>query len=197
LIAAPATVHQWRSRRISHRPWQATILLLIGCGALVATVLAGHAWAGELEAKVKAAYIYNFTKFIDWPGEEKVSAGEPIKICIIGSDPIRTTLGELANREAKGRPLKIMRVKDASSISPCHLLFISRSEEPQLPLILQRLQGTRVLTVSDMPQFAQRGGMISFITEKERVKIEINPRVVRQSGLKVSAKLLEIARVVQ
>lgn len=151
------------------------------------------AMAGDLETKVKVAYIYNFTKFIDWPDDDS----EPISICVIGSDPIRTMLGELSIREVKGRPLRIMRVKDSNSIPSCHLLFISRSEESQIPSILQRLQGTRVLTVSDIPQFAKRGGMISFITERDRVKIEINQRTVRQAGLKVSAKLLEIARVVQ
>ena len=149
--------------------------------------------AGGLETKVKVAYIYNFTKFIEWPDDDS----DPIRICVIGNDPIRTMLGELSNREVKGRPLRIIRVKDLNSMPSCHLLFISRSEESQVPNILQRLQGTRVLTVSDIPQFAKRGGMISFTTEKERVKIEINQRTVRQAGLKVSAKLLEIARVVQ
>jgi hypothetical protein len=172
------------------------VVLWVAIGLLV-VLPERQAWANDLEAKVKAAYIFNFTKFIDWPGDDTAPAGEPIRVCIVGSDPIRTILGELSNREVKGRPLKIVRIKDLSAIPPCHLLFISRSEVQQLPLILQRLQGTHVLTVSDIPQFGQRGGMISFFTEKERVKIEVNQRTIRQSGLKVSAKLLEIARVVQ
>lgn len=167
-------------------------VLLAGC-SVPAIHLVRPAMAGDLETKVKVAYIYNFTKFIEWPDDDS----EPIRICVIGNDPIRTMLGELSNREVKGRQLRIMRVKDLNSMPSCHLLFISRSEESQVPNILQRLQGTRVLTVSDIPQFAKRGGMISFTTEKERVKIEINQRTVRQAGLKVSAKLLEIARVVQ
>lgn len=169
-------------------------LLVMGCMALVPGIC--RAGAGDLEAKVKAAYIFNFTKFIDWPGEERVAGGEPIRICIVGNDPIRTLLGELSNREAKGRPLKVMRIKDISALPPCHILFVSRSERPQLPLILERLQGMHVLTVSDMPQFAQQGGVISFVTENNRVKIEINQRAARQAGLKISAKLLEVAKVV-
>lgn len=173
----------------------AAVAVVISVCVILSMMPVRPAWAGDLETKVKAAYIYNFTKFVDWP-EDKGAGSEPFRICVVGTDPIRTMLGELSNREVKGRPLRIQRVKDLSGLPPCHLLFISRSEEQQLPLILQRLQGTRTLTVSDIPQFSQRGGMISFITEKERVKIEISQRTVRQSGLKVSAKLLEIARVV-
>lgn len=169
-------------------------VLVTSCVAMVPGVCL--ATAGDLEAKVKAAYIYNFTKFIDWPGEEKVTSGEPIRICIVGNDPIRTLLGELSNREAKGRPLKIMHIRDISVLPSCHILFVSRSERQQLPLILERLQGMPVLTVSDMPQFAHQGGVISFVTENNRVKIEINQRAARQARLKISAKLLEIAKVI-
>lgn len=154
------------------------------------------AWAGELENKVKAAYIYNFTKFVDWPGDGSNDTSEPVKICFVGSDPLRTLLGELNNREVKGRPLKIVRFKELNSLESCKIVFISRSEEPQLPQILQRLQGTHVLTVSDIPGFAHKGGMISFVTENDRVKIEISQKAVRQAGLKVSAKLLEVARAI-
>lgn len=149
----------------------------------------------ELETKVKAAYIYNFTKFVDWPGDEMTVAGEPIRICIIGNDPIRTLLGELSNREAKGRPLKIVRVKDINALPSCNILYVSRSEQSQLPMILERLHGLPLLTVSDIPAFAQKGGIIGFINENNRIKVEINSRAARQAGLKISAKLLEISRV--
>lgn len=167
-------------------------LLLIG----MATALHPLAWGGELENKVKTAYIYNFTKFIDWPVDTGAETAEPIKICFFGSDPLRTQLGELNNRQARGRSIKIVRIKDVNAISPCNMIFISRSEERQLSLVLERLQGTHVLTVSDIPQFSHKGGMIGFVTENERVKVEVNQRSVRLAGLKVSAKLLEIARVI-
>lgn len=174
------------------------ILIAALCMAGVLVALQFRAsWAADLETKVKVAYIYNFTKFIEWPGNEGDTAGEPVRICVIGSDPIRTTLGELSTRDVRGRPIRIARIRDASAIPQCHLLFISRSEEAQVETILRRLQGTPVVTISDIPRFAQRGGMISFTTENNRVRIEINQRTIRQSGLKVSAKLLEIARIVQ
>lgn len=174
-------------------------LVLMILALLIVTTVALHpaAWAGELENKVKTAYIYNFTKFIDWPGEAVTETAESIRICFVGNDPLRTLLGELNNRQVNGRPIKIIRFKDLGTLSPCDMIYISRSEERQLPLILQRLQGMPVLTISDIPQFSQRGGMIGFVTENERVKIEVNQRNVRQAGLKVSAKLLEVARIIQ
>lgn len=182
---------------VSHR-----LHSLVVPGVLIWIVLAGillpqPADAGDIEVKIKTAYIYNFTKFIDWPADEGKPASEPFRICVIGSDPIRTTLGELTNREAKGRPIRVVRIKDLSALSSCHLLYISRSEEPQLAQILQRLQGMQVVTVSDILQFTQRGGMISFVTDKDRVRVQINQRTAREAGVKLSAKLLEIAKVVQ
>lgn len=154
------------------------------------------AMAGELENRVKAAYVYNFTKFIDWPSDGSSGKGEPLRICIVGSDSLRTLLGELHNREVKGRALTVVRIKDLNALEACNMVYISRSEERQFSLILQHLQGAPVLTVSDIPQFARKGGMIGFVTENERVKIEVNQRSIRQAGLKVSAKLLEVARVI-
>ena len=151
--------------------------------------------AGDLENRVKTAYVYNFTKFIEWPGEK--SATEPIRICFIGNDTLRTTVGELKNRQVNGRSIKIVRFSDTGLTAPCDILYISRSEEHRLPQILERLAGAPVLTVSDIVQFSRRGGMIGFVTENERVKIEVNPRVLRQAGLKASAKLMEVARVTQ
>ncbi len=170
--------------------------MLISVLICMASALDPFAWAGELENKVKAAYVYNFTKFTDWPGVTEAELTDPIRICFVGSDPLRTLLGELNNRQAKGRQIKIVRLKDINTLSSCDMIYISRSEEHQLQLILQRLQSTPVLTVSDITQFSRKGGMIGFVTENERVKVEVNLRNVNQAGLKVSAKLLEVARVI-
>jgi len=152
--------------------------------------------AQEAETKIKVAYVYNFPKFVDWPGDDKNKPADPIRICVIGTDPIRTMLGELSIRYVEKRPIKVSHVENADALSACHLLYVSRSEELLLPLLLQRNQGKPVLTVSDIPQFAQKGGMIGFVTEMDHVKIEINQGAVHQAGLKVRAKLLEIARIV-
>lgn len=142
------------------------VVMFLALLVTMTTVLHSFAWAGELENKVKSAYIFNFTKFIDWPGESGAETAEPIRICFVGSDPLRTLLGELNNRQVKGRAIRIVRFKDLSTLSPCDMIYISRSEERQLPLILQRLHGTPVLTISDIPQFSQRGGDDRFCYRK-------------------------------
>ncbi|MBN1656508.1 MAG: YfiR family protein [Deltaproteobacteria bacterium] len=165
------------------------------CGAC--TFLAtGQVRADQKEFKVKVAFIYNFLKFIEWPGDSMNSATEPIEICVIGTGPIPTMLNDLSIRKVQSRPIAITHIKDPQALPPCHLLYINRSEEVHLPTLLQRIQRTPVLTVSDMPRFAHKGGMIGFAIEENHVKIEISQKSVRQAGLKVRAKLLEIARLV-
>jgi len=164
---------------------------------LLAVPFVSQAAGDELEAKVKAAYIYNFTIFTDWATEKNEALTDPINICVFGTDAMGGLLEELSDRMVKGRPLKVLRLKEISKNNKCHVFFISRSEEQQLPLILQKLHGANVLTVSDIPRFSQRGGVIGFMIESERVRIEINLRAAKQAGLKFSAKLMEIARIVQ
>jgi hypothetical protein len=164
---------------------------------LLAVPCVNQAAAGEIEAKVKAAYIYNFTLFTDWSTEGNETLTDPINICVFGTDTIGGLLEELSDRMVKGRPLKVLYLKEISKSRKCHIFFISRSEEQQLPLILQKLHGANILTVSDIPRFSQKGGVIGFMIESERVKIEINLRAAKRAGLKFSAKLMEIARIVQ
>lgn len=151
--------------------------------------------ARETEAKVKVAYVYNFPKFVDWPGDELGPASGPIRLCVIGDDPIRTLLGELSVRKVRSRSIEVVHQKEPRALAACHLLWVARSEAPRLEQLLQAVQGRPVLTVSDIPGFADRGGMVGFVTEANRVRVEINPAAARQAGLSLSAKLLEIARL--
>ena len=164
---------------------------------LLAGMTTGYAADSGTEAKVKAAYLYNFTKFIDWDAEFAVTPTSPITICVLGDDAIADNLEEVANRLVKGRPLQVKRnTTDLSLLPRCNVLFIGNSAQAQLPEILRALQGSHALTVSDMPRFSYRGGAIGFVVEKDRVKIEINERVVRQAGLKIGAQLMEVGRIV-
>jgi hypothetical protein len=169
-----------------------TILCLLTFGA--GSIFAGD---GGLEAKVKSAYILYFTKFIEWPAADSGS-GRTLKICLLGEDPIAERLRELSTREAKGQTLQVeLHRQKTEALSSCHILFISRSEQDQLDAILQRFQGRNILTVSDIPHFTRHGGVIGFVTEDGKVQIEINLAAAREAGLKVSAKLMEVARAVQ
>lgn len=150
-----------------------------------------------LQAKVKVAYVFNFIKFVEWPSLETTDPGEPIRVGIIGKDTTAVLLEELAGHHVKGRPLVVEHYADAGKPIDCHLLFISQAEQRRLPQILKQVAPTGVLTVSDIARFSSRGGVVGFVTEDGRVKIEVNLRAARQSSLNISAKLLEVAKVIQ
>lgn len=150
-----------------------------------------------MESRVKAAYIYNFVKFVQWKEQEAEGGPRPTVICVLGSDTIFNLLEGFSKRQSGGSQIIVKEnLDEITSASGCHLLFISRSEQQQLSSILKQLEGTDVLTVSDISEFIRYGGMIGFIMVDGRVKIEVNLRAVNKAGLKISAKLLEIARIV-
>jgi len=157
----------------------------------------GQATDGNLESQVKAAYIYNFTQFVYWDKRQGDTTISPIIISVLGNDPVGDLLKNFSEKQAAGRAITVKQSENATrALSDCHLIFIGGSEKQQLPAIFQQLRGTNVLTVSDIPGFARHGGMIGFFIEDGRVKIEIDLNAVNNAGLKVSAKLLEIARIV-
>ena len=171
------------------RAWVVLTGLLGLTGAVVAQE-AGVAW--ETEARVKVAFVYNFPKFVDWPSDDPAA---PIVVCVVGSDPIRTFLGELSIRKVGSRGIRVVHLQASDPVPACHMMFLPRSEETLLPLFLSKVSTSPVLTISDIPDFVSRGGMIGFVTENGRVRMEIGQGALRKAGLKVRAKLLEIAKV--
>lgn len=148
------------------------------------------------EYQVKAAYLYNFTKFTDWPENAFASNNAPIVIGVMGEDPFGKTLDDLVSGEiVRGHPLTVKRLHDGEDLLGCQVLFICRSEKDQLSSLLQNLKGKPVLTVSDITGFADKGGMVNFVLAKEKVKLEINQATSEEAGLKISAKLLKLARI--
>ncbi len=151
----------------------------------------------SLESDVKAAYIINIVKFIDWQAGGK-SEEKTIKIGLAGSDPICDVLEKISKNKTAGFSITTHRI-DGGDIgsSECQLVFIGRSENKRLAEILKQLKGSPALSISDIPGFAERGGIMGFFLEKNRVKIEINLNEARRAGLKLGAKLLEVARVIK
>jgi hypothetical protein len=151
----------------------------------------------NLESKVKAAYIYNFTKFVRWNQQDGNINPSPLTIAVFGADPIGNLLEEFSKNMPEGQSIIVKKnKKDLSSAVNCNLLFISQQEQQRLSSIFKQLEGSNVLTVSDIPGFVRRGGMIGFFVKDDKVKIEINLNAVNKAGLKISAKLLEVARIV-
>lgn len=174
-------------------PWGAAFVAL-SLGAVVRPALG----AADVETLVKVAYVFNFTKFVDWP-EPAASAGAGIlQICVMGNGPVGLELDGLNARQAKGRTLQVLHLDDESdALIRCHLLYVSRSEERHLSALWPRLQGQPILTVSDIPEFAQRGGMIGLVAYESHVRFEVHAARIREAGLRLSAKVLELATVVR
>ncbi len=147
------------------------------------------------EYQIKAAFLYNFAKFVEWPPNGFSDASAPLRICVFGQDPFGQELRNITNdKNINGHKLRVEQVADLPMARTCHILFIASSERAQLARILESLRGTDVMTVGDMKGFVEQGGMINFVLEDNRVRFEVNLKAAEQAGLKVSAKLLNVAR---
>jgi hypothetical protein len=173
-------------RHSAHHPFRAKLAMLLAM--LVSTAL--PAVAQDVEAKVEAAYLYHLTKFVDWPG----LPGNEFRICVLGSDAIASMMRDLSGRQIKDRLLKI-EVDTVADPAQCQILFIGRADK-RLPELLKLVRSASVLTVSDLADFARRGGVVGFYAEAGRIKLEINPDAARVANLRISAKLLEVARTI-
>ena len=152
------------------------------------------ALAQDSEYLVKAAFLYNFVKFVEWPAAKAISNQSKIDICVLGDSQLKQT-GEVF-KTASTPKLTLSLVEERSAKAApdhCHILFISSSEEGKIESILTALKGQPVLTVSDMDDFASRGGMIGFVMSDNKVKIVVNTKSVSSAGMRVDAQLLEIA----
>ncbi|VAW98303.1 hypothetical protein MNBD_GAMMA22-2452 [hydrothermal vent metagenome] len=156
--------------------------------------------ADKIEYRVKAAYLYQFTKFTQWPILSEEQKNNPIRICILGDNPFGSVLDKLSKKTSQNRYLLLEYLtfpKNSLDIVNCQLIFISSSEEPRLTKILKLTENSPVLTVSDMKNFALRGGIIGLVLDNQKIRLEINFEASAAAGLKISSKLLEIATVIK
>lgn len=150
------------------------------------------------EHLIKAAFLYNFAKFVEWPAKAFPSAKTPLTICILGEDPFGSDLDETIDGETVNeRKLVAKRVKRVQDGEPCHVLFISSSEKERLPEVLGAVKRSSMLTVGETERFAKLGGIINFTLEENKVRFEINVDAADRAGLKISSKLLKLARVIR
>ena len=172
--------------------------LMLALAAAVVWPTAVSAQSVQLrEYDIKAAYLYNFINYIDWPADSLPPAGGTITIGIVGENPFGQALNPLNGKPVKGRTLIVKQVATAKDLEACQIVFISASEKARLPEIFAQLKDARVLTVSEMDGFASQGGIINFISERNKVRFEINPDAARRLGLTISSELLKLARLVK
>jgi hypothetical protein len=160
--------------------------------------LSGAAQSGQPgEYGVKAAFLFNFTKFVAWPDDSFRDRRSPIVLGIIGEDPFDAdTEHFVVAQMAQGRPIALRKYRFGDNLRSCHLLFISASERQHVAQILATLQDASVLTVSDIDGFAEAGGVMQFVMQDNRVHFVVNLDAATQGKLRVSAKLLALARVI-
>lgn len=149
------------------------------------------------EYDVKAAYLMNFARFIDWPSETLRPASS-IMVAIIGSDPSAGHFDRaMKNQVINGHPVRVSHPAREDDLSAYHIVFIASSEEPRLDQILRDVRGRSILTVSDIDRFTLRGGIIGFAMVGNRVRFDINRRPASEAKLVISSKLLAVARTVR
>ena len=144
------------------------------------------------EYQVKAAFLYNFANFVEWP-EEALSDTTTLIIGVLGKDPFEAALTRFEKQKVKGRSLRIVQSERLQDLPFCHMLFINSTEEKNLTQVFRYLEGKPTLTVGEVEQFARRGGIINFVIKDKKVRFEINRAKAVESGLKLSSKLLKPA----
>jgi len=200
-----SSVNKSRTRpggKLLARPMRGLIRLpLVFCLLLV------HATAPKIAAgqedstgeyELKAAMLYNLTRFIEWPPSAFPDPQDPIILCILGRDPFGSSLTSIVSQQTvNGRPVLIRHSHNDKDVGGCHVLYISSSERKTTAQIFSTLKGSGVLTVGEMAQFAARGGMIQFSLEDQQVRFDINLEAASRAGLKISSRLLLLARIVK
>ncbi|HEX9933563.1 MAG TPA: YfiR family protein [bacterium] len=146
------------------------------------------------EYEVKAAFLYNFAKFVEWPTSAVRDTTSPFVIGVLGRDPFGAILDQvIGSKSIKGKRLVIRRFSDWTGLSFCHLLFVSSSERTNLSLILEKLSRSCTLTVAEMEGFTENRGMVQFVMRDNRIHFMINAVAADEAGLKLSSKLLNLA----
>ena len=173
----------------------ALAMLVAATCSLCGTSVQAGAGAPSVEYQVKAVFLYNFAKFVEWPEAVFSGPDAPIVIGVVGESPFGTAL-ELAvkGETVKGRKLLLKQFSSEDSLTSCHILFISRSERERIPALLEKLGKAPVLTVADSEGFTTRGGMINFVLQEKNIRFDIDPGAAERAGLKISSRLLNLPK---
>ena len=186
-----ATVFQ-REERWMAEGLMLTFALLLGGGA----GLAGQT-ARAPEYQVKAVFLFNFAQFVDWPPEAVPDSQAPLIIGILGADPFDGLLDATVRGEHRGaRPLEVRRYQRVEDVKACDILFVAAPQGDHPEEVLAGLKNRPILTVSDSDGFAERGGMVGFATDRNRIRLKVNLRATQAARLTVSSKLLRVAEIV-
>lgn len=163
------------------------------CSAALCERAVAQATPGALEYQVKAAYLLNFTRYVEWPPSVFAGPDATLNLCVVGRDPFGEVLDRtIEGRRVAGRLLRILR-PDRPAPDACHVVFIGETAPAAREAWLSALQAEPMLTVGEAAGFAQAGGMIGFVIRDETVRFEVNVEAVRSGGLQISSRVLTLA----
>ena len=170
---------------------------IVSFALLVCSLRAPAEQNGPSEYQLKAAFLFNFAKFVDWPPDGFAGPKAPFSICILGADPFGQAIDDtLRGQMIDGRPVVVERVQDAWQLRRCQMAFVGATAVGHLQTILQAIRGANVLLVGETPGFAAAGGAIQFQMQEKHIRFSINPAAAERAGLRVSSKLLSLATIV-
>ncbi|MGA2853345.1 MAG: YfiR family protein [Verrucomicrobiota bacterium] len=181
----------WFARRRSPVLWLWPLLL----AALLGCLPARSQEARPPDYEVKAAFLYHFGQFVEWPTNVFADTNAPLVIGVVGDDPFHGDLERMvAGQNINGRPIVVRPVRALPDLKTCQILFIAASQKAQMRELLKAVEGAGVLTVGETGDFIQAGGMINFIIENSEVHFQINNNAARAAGLNISSKLIKLGR---
>jgi hypothetical protein len=186
-------------RRVRARLADLTLICTVPFLCMISNSIAVTAQTkAATEYQVKAAFLYNFAKFVDWPPSAFTDAKQPLDVCVYGRDPFGTALEDaLLGKSIGERRVSLGRAMQFQDLVGCHVIFVSASVHEPAADLANRLKGRAVLLVGESEGFAASGGAIQFTIEDNRVHFVINPDAADRAGLKISSKLLALAKIVR
>lgn len=199
----PSRAHEnhgaWRCGRWQFGVW--LLALVLACASARPALAQQDSSAGVInrEYPLKALFLYNFGSYVEWPPDTFSSDQSPFVIGVLGSAPFENTLtGLAATKTIAGRKILVEFFPSVDKIKPCQILFITRNiDARQQRLAVEKLRNQSVLIVGESAGFADQGGSVNFFIEANKIRFEINPETVKQQELKISSKLLSLAKIVQ
>ena len=146
------------------------------------------------EHEVKAAFLYNFAKFVEWPGAKLGATDERMSLCVVGENAFHGELvATVHEKTVRGKRLVVEQLQSGDDLRHCHILFVGQTDHLAPVAVLEEVRGAHVLTVGDVEDFAARGGMINFRMQGNQVRFEINAVAAEEEGLQISSQLLKLA----
>ena len=144
------------------------------------------------EYEIKAAFLLNFVRFVDWPADSQ-SAGRPVSVCVVGSDSVDDSFKAIGGRRIRGRSIVYSRIRFPNEASACDVLFVADTEKARIPDLLPRVDGSHLLTVGETDRFVDVGGVIGFVYRKNELRFEVNLDAAQRAGIGIRSELLTLA----